>query len=275
MDMGGTVLRELRGFAGDVRRALLMRSIPVRARWDLVALAAAKRIAAPEIWSVHLSPGAIYLAGQNLGEDYLTLYEIFGREAYRAGYEDAVVIDVGGYRGYFGAYAFRCGARSVFSFEPEAGNCAYLDKAAHTFRGSGLDWRTHNVAVSSERGTATLHVMPENRAHSLLDRGSVVTEMRRVPVVAMSDVIAEARAPECRLVAKIDAEGSECSIVLGTSPDLWNAIDEVFVEAHDFASCSREALITHLCRAGLSYRGTTDEWVTSVVLRFTKDRSGS
>ena len=70
----------------------------------------------------------------------------------------------------------------------------------------------------------------------------------------MTEVVASAaeRPAGTRLVVKIDAEGAECEIVLETSVESWHDVDEVFLEFHDFAPCSRGAIIDHLERAGLA-----------------------
>ena len=54
------------------------------------------------------------------------------------------------------------------------------------------------------------------------------------------------------MIVKIDAEGAECEIVLGTDVEMWRGVDAVFLEIHDFAPCSAEDIIGHLARAGLS-----------------------
>ena len=57
----------------------------------------------------------------------------------------------------------------------------------------------------------------------------------------MTDVVASVTASPAgdRLVAKIDAEGAECEIVLQTPVEVWQSVDEVFIEFHDFAGCSQ------------------------------------
>ena len=69
----------------------------------------------------------------------------------------------------------------------------------------------------------------------------------------MTDVVASVTASPAgdRLVAKIDAEGAECEIVLQTPPEVWQSVDEVFIEFHDFAGCSQSEIVDHLERAGL------------------------
>ena len=49
---------------------------------------------------------------------------------YKGDYRDAFVLDLGAHKGYYGAYAFRHGARTVVSYEPESTNASYLEAAA-------------------------------------------------------------------------------------------------------------------------------------------------
>jgi hypothetical protein len=93
--------------------------------------------------------------------------------------------------------------------------------------------------------------------HSLLERPDLGEEARSEPVdlVPMVAVLREAAAlAGRRLVVKVDAEGAECDIVLRTDPTMWESVDEVFLEHHDFAPCGLEEIAAHLGRAGLTRR---------------------
>jgi hypothetical protein len=68
----------------------------------------------------------------------------------------------------------------------------------------------------------------------------------------MREVLAPAsHRTEERVIVKIDAEGAECEIILETPGEVWRAVDEVFVEVHDFARCTSADLAQHLGSAGL------------------------
>ena len=73
----------------------------------------------------------------------------------------------------------------------------------------------------------------------------------QVTMVAMQDVLADAAAGGARLIVKIDAEGSECDIVLDTPVAAWREVDRVFLEVHHFAACSTAEIVGHLRSAGL------------------------
>jgi FkbM family methyltransferase len=195
--------------------------------------------------------GTLYFGRDSFPVDRVAYLGIFLEGWYGADYRDAVVIDVGGHKGYFGAFALHEGAAEVRSYEPEATNFATLQRAAGSFN---RPWHAHHAAVGAAAGEATLHVNVESAGHSLLDqpdeqRPTVGTQT--VPVVAMGDVLGEAERTGRPVIVKIDAEGAECDIVLGTPAEAWSAVRQVFLEIHDFAPCTASAIIDHLRAAGM------------------------
>ena len=111
------------------------------------------------------------------------------------------------------------------------------------------------AAVGAESGTATLHVSAESAGHSVVHEESQgrrrTLANEEVDVVGMREALARASERGGRLIVKVDAEGSECDIVLGTDAAAWRDVDEIFLEVHDFATCSAADIIDHLAAAGL------------------------
>jgi hypothetical protein len=68
----------------------------------------------------------------------------------------------------------------------------------------------------------------------------------------MAAVLEEVAPSDAPVIVKIDAEGAECDIVLGTDVEAWQSVDAVFLEIHDFAPCSSADIIGHLESAGLT-----------------------
>jgi len=69
----------------------------------------------------------------------------------------------------------------------------------------------------------------------------------------MAEVLTEAESlvdGASRLVVKVNTEGEECGIVLGTPADAWSAVSELFVETHTWAPCTATDLAEHLAPAG-------------------------
>ncbi len=188
------------------------------------------------------------------GVDWETMRTIVVDAAYEIDYRHAVVVDLGAHKGAFGAYALERGARAVISYEPEETNYGYLEACARAV--PPTVWRTHRAAVGSKAGTAELQVMSASWGHALTPSESSEPDrvgVQRVPVVAMADVLADASrlAGRDRIVVKVNAEGAECDIVLGTSVASWERAHAVLMEVHSWAPCTGEQLAAHLEGSGL------------------------
>ena len=99
-----------------------------------------------------------------------------------------------------------------------------------------------------------LHVNVESAGHSIVQEDSEkrpTIGSQTVTVVPMAEVLEDAARDGRPLIVKVDAEGAECDIVLGTPVELWERVDEVFLEVHDFAPCTTDAIVDHLTQAGL------------------------
>jgi FkbM family methyltransferase len=236
---------------------LLDRHVPARTRLDLLTAEARRRTRPKPEYSVRYGNGRLFLSHDDYAIDRETLKWVLVDRAYESDYADAVVVDIGAHKGYFGAYAFEQGARAVISFEPEEANLELLERSAASYRQRGLTRQVHAAAVGAARGEAELHVMSASWGHALhppneFSRWEV--GVQRVAVVSIADSLAEARAlsgPGSRLVVKVNVEGEECGIVLGTEPSTWQSVSELFVETHPWADCTATELAEHLAPVGL------------------------
>ena len=185
--------------------------------------------------------------------DLGAIYEVFVAEDYRTDYSGAVVVDLGGHRGFFGAYALLHGAAEVVSYEPASANFGSLSRAAASVDGRLPGrWRPVNAAVGGRQGEIELHTSGDSWRHSILDRPGMAAGTETVRMVALADVLADARGlAGRRVVVKIDVEGAECDMVGSTPPDAWDGVDEVLMEVHGFAPCPPRELVDRLSRAGL------------------------
>jgi FkbM family methyltransferase len=240
LDRTGQIVRA--GSAGPVPRRRLLAAnfyLPVKGR-----------VAHSSELAVRVGPGRVFFDPATLTVDRLVFFEIFLEQPYATDYRDAVVVDVGAHKGFYGAYAFLGGAAAVISYEPAAQNLATLERVARTFGRNG-EWRAHAAAVGAEAGRAELHLSGDSWAHSLHGvSGEVGTQT--VEVVPMAGVLAEARARRPRrLVVKIDAEGAEREIVAATPAEAWAEVDELLLELHEDAGYTRAELLAPLAAAGL------------------------
>ena len=238
---------------GRLASVLLRGRAPLRTRFDLLRAELRRRVRPKAAYPLHYGPGEVFLSHADYAVDWESFKWVVADDAYRTDYEGAVVLDLGAHKGYYGAHALAHGARVVVSFEPDVANLELLEQAAETYRGRGADWRVRPAAVGAARGEAELHLMAGSWAHSLHPPDTWAqyeVGTTRVPVEAMADVLEQSQALGEQLVVKVNTEGEECAIVLETPPDAWTAVDEVFVEMHEWAPCTAAELAAHLARAG-------------------------
>ena len=233
------------------------RRIPWRTRRDLLLAEVRRRVQPRAAYAVRYGPGRVFLSHDDYAVDWESLKFVVADEAYAGDHTGAAVLDLGAHKGYYGAYAIAKGARLVVSFEPERANVELLERAAGTYRRDGVDWEIRPTAVGAERGEAELHVMSGSWGHALHPPAAWAkyeVGVRRVPVEAMASVLADARplAAGARLVVKVNIEGEECGVVLGTPAASWEGVTELFVETHSWATCTAAELAEHLAPAGLS-----------------------
>jgi FkbM family methyltransferase len=233
------------------------RRVPLRVRAGLAAVETRRRLRPRTSYPLRYGPGTVFLSHDDYAVDWESLKFVVVDHAYRTDYAGAVVLDLGAHKGYYGAYALAQGARTVVSFEPEAVNVELLERAAATYRANGADWRVRQAAVGAERGEAELHVMSASWGHALHPPDTFAeyeVGVQRVPVEAMRDILAEAGSVAedgAPLVVKVNVEGEECGIVLGTAAADWQRVGELFVEMHPWAPCGPADLVEHVAAAGL------------------------
>jgi FkbM family methyltransferase len=233
------------------------RRVPRRTRGDLLLAELRRRLRPKPAYAVRYGAGKVYLSHEDYAVDWESLKFVIADEAYPGDHAGAAVLDIGAHKGYYGAYAIAKGARVVVSFEPESANVELLERAAATYRGRGVDWEIRPCAVGAERGEAELHVMSASWGHALHPPDAwseYEVGIQRVPIEAMASVLEDALALAVGgpLVVKVNIEGEECGVVLGTPAGAWTAVTELFVEMHSWATCTAADLAEHLAPAGLT-----------------------
>lgn len=250
-------------------------ALPRRARLDLLKVAAARRLLlGPEEFQIDLVQGGAFLSKRDILFDYTAFFEIFVEECYKTDYRGNTVIDGGAHKGYYGAYALLKGAKAVLSFEPESRNYDLLCRCAETFRAKGHSWSVYNEAIGSEDGELTLHVSDRSWSHSLYRRSDVtLVEEQKVAVRSFSSVLEQIRESSlgAPVVVKLDIEGAECGVVLGTPVQLWHEVDELFVEFVSIGPCEWGDLLDHLGTAGFFLIGEAHGGVYHLVRRQSDD----
>ncbi len=240
----------------ELPRALAQRGVPLPTRWSILATALRRRVRPAGSYQVRFGRARVPLSHADYGIDWETMRQILVDRVYELDYRDAVVVDVGAHKGCFAAFALEQGARTVLSFEPEETNFTYLQRCAAAYGDPLRAWHVHRAAVGGAAGTADLHVMTASWGHALVPSpASSVDEVgvQRVPVVPMEHVLGEADslAGSSPLVVKVNAEGAECDIVLGTPVAAWERVAELMLEVHSWAPCTVGDIAAHVSGAGL------------------------
>lgn len=237
---------------GRLASVLLRRRVLVRTRFDLLRAEVRRRIRPKTAYTLHYGPGHVFLSHADYAIDWESFKWVVADDAYPTDYDRAVVLDIGAHKGYYGAHALARGARTVISFEPEKANLELLEAAAAAYRSRSADWQIRRSAVGAERGEAVLRVMEGSWAHSLHPPDTWAqyeVGTQPVPIEAMIDILEETaplRNESSRLIVKVNTEGEECGIVLGTPPEAWGGVSELFVEMHEWAPCTAAELAAHL-----------------------------
>jgi FkbM family methyltransferase len=254
--------------AKRVGKVARLRGVPPIRRLELLRvdfpLSLRARLGGGEVLSLRMRRGPrgrggkIYFGRESFAVDRVAFLGIFLEGWYGADYHDADVLDIGGHKGYYGAFALLGGARRVVSFEPEERNYALLERAAESFRAAGFDWRVVRAAIGESDGEVDLRVSEEAASHSLYTSDSPAAPAQRVRMMRMEAVLDEVAAG-ARIIVKIDAEGAECAAILASTGESWSPVDELFVETHAFAPCSSVEIIERASDLGLRLQSRETE----------------
>lgn len=188
------------------------------------------------------------------------VYEVFAEDCYRLEWFLAAlldrpiqVVDIGGHVGTFACRLTQLHPKaSVVSCEPSAETARYLRRNVER---NGVADRVTVLerAVAAHSGRAAFH---DNGGGSglngLAETGHASGPVTEVETVAFDDVVAAAPAPV--EVVKIDCEGAEYELVLGSEPASWASVQRVVIEYHPVAGHGWDELRTFFASVGLHER---------------------
>ncbi len=178
------------------------------------------------------------------------VYEIFAEDAYRLAWtlgplieRPVGVLDIGG---HIGTFAMRLAqlhpTAQITSYEPSPTTAGYLRR---NVAANGFGDRAHVVqaAVSETRGRAAFSDngagSGENGLVAVVPSTTAPTEVR---TVTFADAVADAKTAID--LVKIDCEGGEYAIVLGSEPQDWSSVSRVVMEFHPVPGHSWDELRT-------------------------------
>lgn len=246
----GTSLRRARRSARRVRQTVTAFENGGRVLADL---ARHRFSGSPEDLTFALPHGATVTC-PNLPGARVPVYEVFAENAYGLDWftgdlgPDAVALDVGGHIGCFAlAFAWAHPGGLVHAYEASPTTAAYLTR---NIVDNGLTDRVtaHAVALSDEPGMLEFS---DHSAGSALNGLTAPSDenLVRIPAITFAEAVAAVGRPVD--VVKIDTEGAEYAIVLGSAPEDWAGISRVVLEYHDVPGHDRAELEEFLARAGL------------------------
>jgi FkbM family methyltransferase len=143
--------------------------------------------------------------------------------------ENSLVVDIGANVGVFSLFAARK-ARTVFALEPASANFARLTQNVSRAR----NIVPLNLACGGKDGQAALDLSINPVSFSLVSKGQ--SEHREtVTVIALNTLFERFKITECDFL-KLDCEGSEFDILLGSDPSLMKRVKRIAMEYHDHLS---------------------------------------
>ena len=197
---------------------------------------------------------SLTVACPNVAGARVPVYEIFVEDAYRLGWfthdlgSDLRALDIGGHIGCFSmAFATLHPQARVQTFEASPSTYQFTRR---NIDGNQLADRVtvENMAVSDSNGTLAfadngggsgLNGVTAPSGHTVID----------VPCITFADALTRAGGQVD--VVKIDTEGAEYDIVLGSEPTDWKDVQRVVLEYHDVPGRSWAELESFFDEAGL------------------------
>ncbi|MGH8961043.1 MAG: FkbM family methyltransferase [Jatrophihabitantaceae bacterium] len=183
------------------------------------------------------------------------VYEIFAEDCYRLAWflgpllqRPIRVVDVGGHVGTFSVRLTQLHQRAtVQAFEPSATTATFLRRNVAQ---NGVAERV-TVREAALAATSGYAVFDDNGAGSGLNglaaAGHSTGTATKVETVAFDEVVADAPVD----VVKIDCEGGEFDLVLGSSPQSWASVQRVVIEWHPVTGHAWPELRDYFAKVGL------------------------
>jgi len=142
------------------------------------------------------------------------------------------IIDIGGHLGFFSLMASILNPDvPIYTFEPHSGNYELLKTNLKTNRIKNV--YPKQLAVSDSVGQTDLQISKEDLNHSLEKAIEPTGETQKVQTTTLERIFQKNRIKRCDLL-KLDCEGSEFKIIYSTPKSIFDKIDHIFLEYHDW-----------------------------------------
>jgi len=173
----------------------------------------------------------------------------YSPEGFDIGVDDTV-IDIGAHIGFFSLYAAQRTKKRILSYEPMPRN---YHRLVENIRINNIEnIKPYKLAIADTKGVRTFYPSEEhNGCHSLYNRG----EKGRIKVktIRLKDIFKDNNITKCDFL-KIDCEGAEYEILMGSDRSILMKIDKIVGELHESLqdSYTNNQLRKHLEECGFS-----------------------
>jgi FkbM family methyltransferase len=145
---------------------------------------------------------------------------------------EKAIIDIGGHLGFFSLYASLINPHvPIYAFEPHAGNFELLKKNLKDNHIKNVTAK--NLAVSDSDEEVVLKLSKEDLNHSIVHAIEDTGEVQKVGSITLEGILRKFELEEVDLL-KLDAEGAEFQIIEGASDEVFEKIQNIFLEYHDW-----------------------------------------
>jgi FkbM family methyltransferase len=136
------------------------------------------------------------------------------------------IIDIGGHLGFFSLYASLINPKvPIYTFEPHAGNFELLKKNLKDNHIKNV--QAKNLAVTDKAGEVELKLSKEDLNHSTVHAIEDTGEVQKVGSITLFGL-------EQVDLLKLDAEGAEFQIIEKSPAKVFEKIENIFLEYHDW-----------------------------------------
>ena len=169
--------------------------------------------------------------------DFAIANELFLDHQYRF-CEEAIkqaehsIIDIGGHLGFFSIMASILNSNvPIYTFEPHIGNYELLKINLKNNRIKNV--YSKQLAVSDSVDQMDLQISKEDLSHSIIKTIEPTGETQKTQTTTLERIFEKNRIQKCDLL-KLDCEGSEFKIIYSTPQAVFDKIDAIFLEYHDW-----------------------------------------
>lgn len=169
--------------------------------------------------------------------DYAIANELFLDHQYRF-CDDVIknakncIIDIGGHLGFFSIMASLLNPDvPIYTFEPHIGNYELLKTNLKTNRIKNV--HPKQLAVSDVIGQTELKLSKEDLNHSITKAIEPTGDTQAVQTTTLERIFSKNQIQKCDLL-KLDCEGSEFDIIYTAPKSLFEKINNIFLEYHDW-----------------------------------------